>query len=378
MTKTNIRLNKKKRNLIKINNIKDFIDALKSEGYNINEFNNEKFKEEITKVFKIDNSVTEILYKCINDAKITYRAKSIKDFIDYIEKIMLFESEHEKLCGEIKKMKKLNIERVEYERKISSQDNVEGIIKDIEEIKTRISSRISETEKVKLDNIEKELDKDNIYSNDIELLKKMICVNKDNVKERYNDETQTKTILIEIPKEINYKYIKPKKGTIEYHQHLSSNIPRMQRLRNNMYKYMEAYEKESGTFRINQSKLLQDTINIAVGIFNNKEFKAISGNTDAIGYCKSRLIEEEVFKSSKVNKLGELGVGYNRINDSEKKIIEEIHKQIESKILRDEGNLILYSKWEPCSSCYFVIVQFLRKHPNIKVQVKYSKKYGEC
>lgn len=83
------------------------------------------------------------------------------------------------------------------------------------------------------------------------------------------------------------------------------------------------------------------------------------------------------FKSNKVNKLGEFGIGYDRINDSEKKIIEEIHKQIEAKVLKDEGNLTLYSKWEPCPSCCFVISQFCKKHPNIEVQVKYHKKYGE-
>jgi hypothetical protein len=75
--------------------------------------------------------------------------------------------------------------------------------------------------------------------------------------------------------------------------------------------------------------------------------------------------------------LGKLGIGYDRVNDSEKKIFEEIHKQIEAKVLKNEGNLILYSKWEPCPSCYFVISQFCIKHPNIKVQVKYSEKYGE-
>lgn len=88
-------------------------------------------------------------------------------------------------------------------------------------------------------------------------------------------------------------------------------------------------------------------------------------------------LEKAVFKSSKVNKLGKLGVGYNRVNDSEKKIFEEIHKQIEVKALKNEGNLILYSKWEPCPSCYSVISQFCKKYPDIKVKVKYSKKYGE-
>lgn len=377
MTEINTKVKKRKKELIKINNINDFNEALKNEGYKINELSEEKSKREIKKKFNLSNGVIEELYKCINDNEVTYRANNIKDLIDYIEKIILFESEHKKLCNKISEVKKLNIDRIEYEREITPQDSVEDVIRAIDEIKPLISSRISKEEENKLDNLEKELDKENIYSNDIELLKKMICIEKENVKEEYNEKTKTKTISIEMPKQINCQYIKPNKGSIEYHHHLNSNIPRMKRLIKNMNKYMEADEKEKATFKINQSKLLQDTINIAVGIFDNKEFKAISGSIDVENYCKAPLKKDEIFKSNKVNKLGKLGVGYNRVNDSEKKIFEEIHKQIEANILKNEGDLVLYSKWEPCPSCYFVIVQFCKKHPNIKVKVKYSKKYGE-
>ena len=88
-------------------------------------------------------------------------------------------------------------------------------------------------------------------------------------------------------------------------------------------------------------------------------------------------IGQVAFKSSKVNKLGKLGIGYNRINDSEKKILEEINKQIESNELEDKGELVLYSKWQPCPSCYYVISQFCEKYPRIKFKVKYRNKYGE-
>ena len=205
----------------------------------------------------------------------------------------------------------------------------------------------------------------------------MVLIKKEDAKENYNDKTKIKTISIEIPKQINYHYIKPKKGTVEYHQHLSNNIPRMQRLTKNINKYMKVDEKEKTTFKIDQSKTLQDSINIALAVFDNKEFKAISGSNDITNYCTAPSQDAASFKSSKVNKLGKLGIGYDRVNDSEKKIFEEIHKQIEAKVLKNEGKLILYSKWEPCPSCYFVISQFCKKHPNIKVQVKYSKKYGE-
>ncbi|WP_411167551.1 deaminase domain-containing protein [Clostridium sp. MB05] len=377
MAQENLTLKRKKKDRIKINNLKEFKDELKREGYKVNEFDEEKFKKEITKTFEVDKSVTERLHISIKDTETTYKANDIRDFIDYIEKMILFENEHNKLCKKISEIKKLNIDRIEYERETSSQDSVEHIIKAIEEIKSHIYRIKSEEEKIKLEDLEKELDKDYLYAKDIELLKKMVLIRKEGVKEKYNAKTKTKTISIEIPKEINYQYIKSKKGTVEYHQHLSNNIPRMQRLIRNMDKYMKVDEKEKTTFKIDQSKALQDSINIALAIYDNKEFKAISGSNNITNYCIAPPLERAIFKSIKVNKLGKLGVGYNRVNDSEKKIFEEIHKQIEAKVLKNEGNLILYSKWEPCPSCCFVISQFCEKHPNIKVQVKYIKKYGE-
>ena len=377
MTQRIITLRNRKKERIKISSSNEFKDALKNEGYNINEFDEEKFKEKITKTFEVDDSVIDRIYKCLEDTDITYRANDIKDFIDYIEKIILFENEHEKLCKKISEVKKLNIDRIEYEREPRFQENVEDIINAIEEIKSDISGLINEEEKAKLESLEKEIQKDYLYAKDIELLKKMVLIKKEGVKEEYNDKTKIKTISIEMPKQINCKYITVKKGTVEYHEHLSNNIPRMQRLAKNLDKYMKVYEKEKTTFKIDQSKALQDSINIAVAIYDNEEFKAISGSSDITNCCTAPPQDEAIFKSSKVNKLGKLGIGYDRVNDSEKKILEEIHKQIEAKILRDDGNLILYSKWEPCPSCYFVISQFCRRHPNITVQVKYSKKYGE-
>lgn len=377
MTKNNMKLKKRKKERIKINNIDDFKDALKNEGYKINELDEEKFKEIITKTFNVDNSVTERLHIDINDTNITYRANDIRDFMNYIEKIMLFEKEHNKLCEKISEVKKLNIDRVEYEREPSCQDNVEDIIKAIEEIKGHIYGTISDEEKAKLESLEKEIDKDYLYAKDIELLKKMVLIKNEKVKEKYNTKTKTKTISIEIPEKINYQYITPKKGSVEYHEHLINNIPRMQRLTKNINKYMKVDGKEKATFNIDQSKALQDSINIAIATYDNKEFKAISGKNNISGYCIAPPKDSAVFKSSKVNKLGKLGIGYDRVNDSEKKIFEEIHKQIEAKELKNEGDLILYSKWEPCPSCYYVISQFCKNHPKIKVQVKYGKRYGE-
>lgn len=373
----NVLSRKRKKGRIKISNLNDFKEALKKEGYKINEFDEEKFKEGIAKVFKVDNSVIESLYEFIQEEDITYKADNIKDLLNYIKKIILFESEHSKLCEKINKIKILNIDRIEYEREPSFQDDVENMMEAIEKTANEISGRINHEERNRLGQLEKELDKEYLYAKDIELLKKMVRHKDEGVKETYNVQTKTKTISIEIPEKINYEYVIAKKGSVEHHEYLSNNIPRMQRLIKNMNKYMKACEKEKTTFKIDQSKALQDTINIAVAIYDEKEFRAISGSNEIRNYCSAPPQDTAIFKSSKVNKLGKLGIGYDRVNDSEKKIFEEIHKQIEEKTLKNEGKLILYSKWEPCPSCYSVINQFCKKHPRIKVQVKYAKKYGE-
>ncbi|WP_399547659.1 deaminase domain-containing protein [uncultured Clostridium sp.] len=373
----NTLLKKTKRNRIKINDLTEFKEALKREGYKINGFNEERFKNEFASVFAVNKIIIEKLYENLNDPEITYKVYDIKDLIDYIKKTMLFENEHNKLCRKISKMKKINIHRIEYERNPSVQDDVEHIVKVIEELKENICGIINEEDKEKLENLEKEISKKYLYAKDIELLKKMIVIKNQNVEEIYNVKSKIKTISIDVPKNINHGYISAKNGSVEYHDYLNNNIPRIQRLINNVHKYVKVDEEEKSIFKINQSEALQDSINIAVATYDNKEFRAISGSNDIDGYCKVIPVEKAIFRSSKVNKLGNLGIGYNRVNDSEKKILEDIHRKIESKVLKNEGKLILYTKFEPCPSCYYVINQFCEKHPNIKVQVKYSEKYGE-
>ena len=182
MIQRNILSKKRKKERIKINNLNDFKDALKKEGHKINEFDEEKFKEEIEKIFEVDNSVIESLYTCIRVAEITYRANDIKDLIDYIKKMILFENEHNKLCKKIGTIKTLSIDRIEYEREPSFQDNIENMINAIEKIANEISGRISEEDKIKLEELEKELDKEYLYAKDIELLKKMVLIRKEGVK----------------------------------------------------------------------------------------------------------------------------------------------------------------------------------------------------
>ena len=368
---------RRKKERIKISNLADFKNALIKEEYLTNEFAEENLKKEVQKIFGLSNSVIDNLYKRLQQEDIKYRANNVTEFIDYMEKIMVFEDEQNRLCEKISSIKILEIDRVEYDRIMSVQDNVEEILKDIAGLSDSIAVRMNEEEKINLENLEKEIDEGYVYAKDIELLKKMVVTKEAELEEKYNEDTKTRTIKIKIPQEINSEYIKAKKGSVEYYEHLTNNIPRMQRLINNLNRYIEIDEDEKDKVRINQSETLQDSINIAVAVFDGLKFKAISGSDEIENFCMAPARDKAVFKSSKVNKLGKLGIGYDRINDSEKKIFEAIHQKIQAKEVKDYGKLTLYSKWEPCQSCYFVISQFIKRYPEIDVQIKYLKRYGE-
>ena len=361
---------------IKIRDIEDLKKALLEKNIILQSYNELNLKEIFLKDFNIDTNVFNKIYCSIKEGLITYKVEDINDFIDYIKNIIIFEDEHKKLCKKLNKIKILKIDRVEYDRIPSIQDDVEHILKIVDYIKEAISAEIDDEGKLKLNSLEDEVDRDYVYTKDIELLKKIIIYNNNNIKEEYDESSQTKTLLIEVPNNINFDYIKAEKGSVEYYQHIKSYIPRMKRLIRNIDKYIEV-EEINGVFKINQSTAIQDSVNMAIAVFNNQEFRAVSGKNDIKNSCKLVSLEEAVFESCKVNKLGKLGIGYNRVNDSEKKIFEYINKKIEDKELNPEGNLTLYTKWQPCPSCYYVISQFINKYPKIDIKVKYYKEYGE-
>ena len=375
MIERNNKIKSIKKDRIKISSIKDFNKMLQKEDYNVGLLSEIEFKKEIINEFNINNKIYEEIYKILDKGNITYKVRGVKEFIDYIECEIIFEDEHNRLCRKISEVKTLIIDRVEYERILTTQDDVEDILKIIEETKKSVSGKINEEGKVKLESLEDEINRDYIYAKDIELLKRMILFNNKNVKEEYDEKSQTKTLFIDIPKNIGFDYIKAEKGSVEYYQHIKSYIPRMKRLIKNLDKYIIKYN--DNTYKINQSTAIQDSVNMAIVIYNGKEFRAVSGKNDIENSCTLIPQGQEYFKSCKVNKLGKLGIGYNRINDSEKKILEKIHKLIENGSLHDEGELILYSKWEPCPSCYYVINQFIKKYPKIKLKIMYYKEYGE-
>ena len=363
-----------KKDRVKIRTISDFNKVLKDENYNISILTEEDFKREVANKFNINNKLCEEIYRTLTNGNITYKVNGIKGFIDYIESVIVFEDEHNKLCEKINRIKNLIIDRVEYERILTTQDDVEHILKVIEETKKSTSREINEDGKVKLESLEEEINRNYVYAKDIELLKRMILFNNENFKEEYNENSQTKTLFIEIPQKIGFDYVKAKKGTVEYYQHIKSYIPRMNRLIKNLDKYIIEY---SNTYKINQSIAIQDSVNMAIVTYNGEEFRAVSGKNDIENSCTLIPPGQEFFESCKVNKLGKLGIGYNRINDSEKKILEKIHSLIADGSLVDEGQLVLYSKWEPCPSCYYVISQFIKKYPKINLKVMYYKEYGE-
>ena len=74
------------------------------------------------------------------------------------------------MCEKISKIKTLIIDRVEYDRILTPQDDVEHILKVIDETKKSISRRINKEGKIKLEALEDEIDRDYVYAKDIELL----------------------------------------------------------------------------------------------------------------------------------------------------------------------------------------------------------------
>ena len=334
MIERNNKIKSIKKDRIKISSIKDFNKMLQKEDYNVGLLSEIEFKKEIINEFNINNKIYEEIYKILDKGNITYKVRGVKEFIDYIECEIIFEDEHNKLCEKINKIKTLIIDRVEYERILTTQDDVEHILKIIEETKKSISTKINEEGKIKLEALEDEINRDYVYAKDIELLKRMIICNNKNVKEEYDEKSQTKTLFIEIPQKIGFDYVKAEKGTVEYHQHIKSYIPRMRRLIKNLDKYI--IESNNNTYKINQSSAIQDSVNMAVVLYNGKEFRAVSGKNDIENSCTLIPPGQECFESCKVNKLGKLGIGYNRINDSEKKILEKIHSLISDGSLIDE------------------------------------------
>lgn len=62
---------------------------------------------------------------------------------------------------------------------------------------------------------------------------------------------------------------------------------------------------------------------------------------------------------------------FNRIYDSEYKILSEIDKQLNGNTAAT-GKIILFTELKCCESCTDVIIQFSEKYPNIEIEVIYN------
>ncbi|MGL5417597.1 MAG: deaminase domain-containing protein [Clostridium sp.] len=353
---------------IDISSIEDLKNILLTLGYN---FKSESFLEELKVEFKLSMECLKKI-EALDEEKIVYRAKSIDDFILYMELLVSFDAEIRELEKALEGISELYISRTEYDRGRGLRERKESIDKDlcldkIQWIKKNIEILEQDDYIEKIDGIYAEIEEENLFSKDIELLKKIIL--NDSLIEDYNEEEMIKTFYIKLDG-VNKDYIKVKKGGLEYYEHLKIDVWRFRRLIKNLYKYLE---KRAEKYYINQSNTIGDTVNIALAFFYGKEYRAISGGNNIESYCIAPM--DERFKSFKVNKRGEIGIGYNRFNDSEKKIFEEINNQIEEGVVGRKGEVILYTKLELCPSCYYVMAQFKEKYPNIDIKINYGKKY---
>ena len=129
MIERNNKIKSIKKDRIKISSIKDFNKMLQKEDYNVGLLSEIEFKKEIINEFNINNKIYEEIYKILDKGNITYKVRGVKEFIDYIECEIIFEDEHNRLCRKISEVKTLIIDRVEYERILTTQDDVEDILK---------------------------------------------------------------------------------------------------------------------------------------------------------------------------------------------------------------------------------------------------------
>lgn len=364
----------KKNKRRKIRSIRDFKLLLEESEVRVQDIYEDEFISTLCDSFNVDKVIIKQLYDELEKEEIIFNVDNLKDILTYMNNINKFNDGIELINKEIKVVDKLVILREEYE-KIRTYEDI-NIDEEVYVLKEKISEPIDEDGILKINSIEKELRDRNLFTKDIELLKKILISDNDNIIETYDKEKRLKKIQIHIPDSIEYEYKATRVGTVQHKEFLHNNINKLYRVADMIHKYID-HDKERSIGTINQSDMLQDTINIAYATYDNIEFKAISGNMDIGGFCETMdNYDVESFKSFAVNRHGVSGTGYDRKNDSEKKILEKIDKMIEYNQLKDNGHLILNTRLEPCDSCYYVMSQFLKKHPRVIMTVRYDMKYG--
>ncbi|GAA2423136.1 hypothetical protein GCM10010191_38820 [Actinomadura vinacea] len=66
--------------------------------------------------------------------------------------------------------------------------------------------------------------------------------------------------------------------------------------------------------------------------------------------------------------------GHDRTNDSEKKIFEDFSRRFPDT--RTSGNLTVYTDRHPCEGCAMSTQDFLRRYPNMQVDIVYTNRDG--
>jgi hypothetical protein len=115
--------------------------------------------------------------------------------------------------------------------------------------------------------------------------------------------------------------------------------------------------------------------NASIDGLTKTEYYAHSGIQELTGELGTRVPDISLkptnpdFKSLNVNPQNTInGEGaWDRIVDTEFKILDEISKKLNGR--NASGTIKLFTELPPCPSCDDVILQFLQKYPNIKIEV---------
>lgn len=82
------------------------------------------------------------------------------------------------------------------------------------------------------------------------------------------------------------------------------------------------------------------------------------------------------FNNINVNEYRSIGLGHERHNDSEAKILEYINLFVKEKEI-EEFTVHLFSQLEPCLSCDYIIIKFLERFPKSNMYLYYQYAYNK-
>ncbi|WP_082337751.1 deaminase domain-containing protein [Lysinibacillus sp. FJAT-14745] len=126
--------------------------------------------------------------------------------------------------------------------------------------------------------------------------------------------------------------------------------------------------------RDNLPKKYKNYGNVAVADVNipglKPEFKAHSRIHKENEGGFSYVVGEGKFPAKSVNQKGETDVpgAFLRVNDTERKILEDISRQLgDDKTVK--GTIDLFTELPACGSCTDIILRFRKEYPNIKLNV---------